>query len=292
MQAQEGDAKGAIETISAIGIKFSRVKLRKAFVLSGLARTLAERGNLAAAAIASREAMKLVSPRSGGPEKDATLVSIVGPLTDARNVEAALQYATAIRSASDRAYALTWIASSQARQGDRPAALATLRQALAIAGSLRSRHKRDEALGFIVRPQAEAGDIEAAVRTTELITDSLSRARAYREIAVVQAKSGDVAGALQTSRGIHHDSEKDDALAHIAAKQAERGDIAGALQTTTLIRTDGPSASALGQVAAMQARSGDAPGALTWASMQTSPLVKASALLGVAEGMMQGQESE
>jgi hypothetical protein len=68
--------------------------------------------------------------------------------------------------------------------------------------------------------------------------------------------------------------------------QATAGKTREALQTALSIRDDARKASAVRYVAAVQAKMGGADRLVAWASRQTPPVLQASALLGVAEGML------
>jgi hypothetical protein len=76
----------------------------------------------------------------------------------------------------------------------------------------------------------------------------------------------------------------DDALAGIAPTQAEAGDLKGALETVTRIRDETSKAAALDDLAQVLASAGHENEALVLAAQQTSPAVKARALLGVILG--------
>jgi hypothetical protein len=76
----------------------------------------------------------------------------------------------------------------------------------------------------------------------------------------------------------------DDALAGIAPAQAEAGDVKGALETVARIRDEASKAAALDDLTQVLARAGQEKDALALAAEQTSPAVKARALLGVILG--------
>jgi hypothetical protein len=89
---------------------------------------------------------------------------------------------------------------------------------------------------------------------------------------------------LRTANTIPTDQAMDDALAGIAPTQGEAGDLKGALETVARIRDETSKAAALENVTQVLARAGHEKDALDLAAQQTSPAVKARALLGVILG--------
>jgi RNA polymerase sigma factor (sigma-70 family) len=111
-------------------------------------------------------------------------------------------------------------------------------------------------------------------------------AKAYTlyHIACEQANAGDLTEAFRTANAIPLGQAKDDAPAWIAPAQAEAGDLKGALKTVARIRYESSKADALGRLAKVLARAGHEKDALDLAAKQTSPALKARALLGVILG--------
>ena len=169
----------------------------------------------------------------------------------------ALQTAGAIASAYVQASALAEIAMLQAARGDQLAAGATLRKALQVAAAVQEPVRQIPALLGIARAQTKAGDRAAAVNT-------------FR----------------QARRAIHTSDDeryKTDALLDLAMVQSGVGDFSGAVETADGIRNVYAKAHAWRVIAA--ARGGNREAVLAWIAQDGSPVKKAYALLGMAEGL-------
>jgi hypothetical protein len=103
----------------------------------------------------------------------------------------------------------------------------------------------------------------------------------------MQAEGGDVPGALRTAAHIGDPSDKFRAWQDIARAQAKAGDAAGALQTASTIEDPSDKARAWREIAKVQAKVGDTQGALSWGAAESQDFLKANALLGVAEGILE-----
>jgi tetratricopeptide (TPR) repeat protein len=285
--AEMGEGQRALELVASIPARSRRVRERKALVSSHLARILAGRGDGDVAALACKHVRENVSPKPGGRDKDATLVSIAGPLVEAGRQDEAFEFAGAIRGIPDKVHALTCIASSQRKVGNLAGALETLGRALVLATSIRHHGAKGEALAFIAVGQAEAGDVAAALGTTAGIRDAHCRNKALRDIAVAQVKAGAIRDALEIAGRIADDGDKADVLQDVAAALAQGGDISTALQTASLIADIVPRGRAITRIAEAEAKTGQAAEALEWASREEPGFVKASAFLGVAEGLLE-----
>ena len=131
------------------------------------------------------------------------------------------------------------------------------------------------ALSTIAEAQAQVGYVTEALQTVAAMTDRRNmRFAALRSIAAAQARAGDVSGALQSATAIMDGVTQISALKDIAAAQARAGDANGALGWITNYKK-GPASDVLAQI------TGD-----------TLPRVKAYALVGVAEGMLDRLEAE
>jgi tetratricopeptide (TPR) repeat protein len=178
---------------------------------------------------------------------------------------------------------------------------------------------KKQRLGRIASTQAEIGDVKGALQTFEMIRDDPEELFWLWGIAQAQAKAGDIDGAFHTYKiyKTAHDHSLDYLiLMDIAAAQAKAGDMATTKKTYQLARqaigvTEESQLTfplrkvpgiraiysfinkqhccngfALREIARSQARAGDPDGAFNWATKQISSEMKASALLGVAEGIL------
>ena len=114
------------------------------------------------------------------------------------------------------------IARNEFRRGDRPAALARLKQALEISTRIRGIRKRTVALVNIASVQAEVGDTQGALQTTVSIENLTERDSTLRTMALDRAKVGDLASARQFTDAIQDNSKKTDVSRYIEAQESAR----------------------------------------------------------------------
>jgi len=112
------------------------------------------------------------------------------------------------------------------------------------------------ALVFLVKTRARNGDVQGALRAARVYSNSDTREKAIREIAIAQAKSGDVQGARQTISLL---TDAGPALEAIAVVQAEKGDIRSARETIAGLIAPNRALEAIGE---SQIKSGNFEGAL------------------------------
>ncbi len=188
---------------------------------------------------------------------------------------------------------LTRLALTQLELGDKSGALVTvanidwdLEKAHALnqmGANLRKAGKLTEAREMLLAASQAAQRVIPSTGKGRLLTPS-AKATTLGFIAREQAKAGDVKEALRTANTIPTDQAMDDALAGIAPAQAEAGDLKGALETVARIRDETSKADALDEITQVLAGAGQEKDALALAAKQTSPAVKARALLGVILG--------
>ncbi len=163
--------------------------------------------------------------------------------------------------------------------------------ALKEIGNITDEDQKSVCLEYIARTQAKAGQVPAALQTVERIQNEIARERrrilsmgsALRGIAYAQAKAGDVPAALGTAEKcgkIVGEAGGRDlfALGLVAKAQAEAGDVAGAIRTAETINHTRSKDYALQGVASAQLKAGDMPGALRTAESIKDAKLKADAL--------------
>jgi hypothetical protein len=261
---------------------------RKANVLQAVAAAQAKAGDRAAARATLQEMFPIADklpdnlrPQGshrypGASSKALVRRAIVEAQVQLEDIEGALQTASAIDGEYAKAQALLEVGIAQLKAGKLADARKTLfRAAYAAEDSMRgiSRGGRrgrsrprvpilpvplpilGQTLGSIAEEQAKAGDIKKALETVQSIADS-PNARDFALVAIVQA-------------------------------QAQAGDVKGGLDTLERIQDENEEAFALQNLVQSLVRAGDEPGALALAARQTSPLLKAHALLAIASVKVQ-----
>jgi tetratricopeptide (TPR) repeat protein len=211
---------------------------------------------------------------------------------------------------TDRAGGLQLIALAQAELGDRKTALLTAESIpdLPPVGDQKILQFPYKEMTLVML-QAEAGDYKAAKKAAEAIDANYqggsTRAHAFRLIARAQAEGKHVKGALETADAIEHGFEKAAAYTEVAQAQARAGDRDGAAQTFEKALgfaeavPEAPSKSDLDRgyfrpsllrtLAAAQAEVGQEKAAWVWIARQSSPYLKACALVGLADGIVKRQ---
>jgi RNA polymerase sigma factor (sigma-70 family) len=257
------------------------------------------------------------------------------------NLEAAKAIAVGIAEPSEKAGALTAIASAQLRAGERESAMKTLHNALQIAQAIplvvgdkrQPSDHQPSALAAIAGVQAEAGDIEQAGKTAQAIHKAKWQDLAWVNIAIAQVRGGKCPAALRTAENINDNDWKGEALKGIVAGYILAKDLPVAEQLASQIKSPMWHGYALLEIAKAQARAGQRhaasatfrqllhnaeklednqqfgnvkPGfmsnlaraqasvgedkaAQAWIAKQTSELVTAWALLGLAQGLIDRQ---
>jgi hypothetical protein len=283
-QADLGDFTGAFRTISMI-----KDKVERADGLSQIASIQANTGNINAAfhtaetvkdmPIAKAVALLAIA-RAQAKDHDQVAVQAT--------IQEALQTALLIKPNEIRYYrTLPAIAQTQAEIGD-------IKGALKTAKMIKVEFQEDafiDAIKKIARAQACAGDIKGALETVKAINNGVEKVNALLEIAETQAEGGDIKGAFQTIKEIK--VGRFFILEKIAIAQAKAGDLTGALLTADAINVKDSvgRAHAFHAIAAARVKVGEAKKALAWASNLSTPIEKAYALLGVAEGLLSQKQA-
>jgi RNA polymerase sigma factor (sigma-70 family) len=265
-QAEVGDMAGAARTANRIQQYENKVN-----ALNALVDARVKAGDLTAARSTLNEVRRLVANHQQGGIRKFRKQGVPNPQLD--------QWRAAI-------------ALTQLQLGDKTGALltaATIESDLDKANALLqmgvnriSAGKPAEAWELLYAASSAAQSAAPPVRGDWRPRDAKPYLLSY--IACEQAKAGDLTEALRTSNAIPSGQATDDALAGIAPAQAEAGDLKGALKTVARIRFESSKADALGRLAKVLARAGHEKDALALAAQQTSPALKARALLGVILG--------
>lgn len=164
----------------------------------------------------------------------------------------AFKEAETIEYELDRLRSLKFIARTQARAGDLPAAMKTIERIQKEATSERSRKLcLPGAYSGIAFAQARAGDLKAAFDTVEKGgTDVL-------EIVSAQAETTGIADAMKTVDLKIDRKIRDFALQNISRSRAKIGDFKGAIQVADMIQSTSIKEDTYGSISAVQALNGD-----------------------------------
>jgi tetratricopeptide (TPR) repeat protein len=200
----------------------------------------------------------------------ARLATLRAQADDSDNAETLLKRAIAElprkRAAPGKSVALSEIAVAQIATGQKPAARATLQQALQADG----RRPGPEA---IARLQARAGDIAGALSTAMQVSDDATHALLIHDITTAQAEAGDVSGARATAQALTDARLQVPAWFGIIGVQTAAGDQVGAKDSVQMAQQEARAideteyrAQALAAVAAAHVKLGDVPSG--WSSFQ------------------------
>jgi RNA polymerase sigma factor (sigma-70 family) len=280
-QIASGDFKGALETAKGAG----NVPERRT-VLKAIARAQIAAGDREGAQSTLIETHGLsqenLAPPSGTPpgaeiHPRVALAAIEALLGE---FDAAQKTADSLTTASDKAEALIDLGSQLLAAGKKEEAKRVLRRAGRSAD-------RIEAQANAIRD----GMRSAAFDRSGIPPSSEARKRNLLiDIAVQQAKAGDAEGAFETVESLPAGREQ--GIDRIILALAEGADSKGALESFAKLGTTEERTHVLEGLARIMTRAGDEPGALALAAKQTSPLLKAYALLGAAEGKANLKEPE
>jgi hypothetical protein len=200
----------------------------------------------------------------------ARLATLRAQAEDSVNADVLLKRAIADlprkRGAPAKSLALCEIAVAQISTGQKPAARATLLQALQTDG-------RGPGLEAIARLQARASDIPGALNTAMQVGDDATRALLIHDITTAQAEAGDVSGARTTAQGLTDPHLQVPAWFGIIGVQTAAGDQAGAKDSVQMAQQGARAideteyrAQALAAVAAAHVKLADVPSG--WSSFQ------------------------
>jgi hypothetical protein len=260
-------------TVKAIGNEVHRVR---GWVAIAKLRAKAGKGEAARASIA--EALRAIPPET--PEDAPGQASRAGGLqlvalaqAELGDRETALLTAASIpdlppvgdEKVLQFPYKAMTLAMLRARAGDYKAAKAA---AEAIDANFQGGSTRAHAFRLIARAQAEGKDVEGALEIAAAIGHGFEKAAAHAEVARAQARAGDRDGAARTF-------EKALGLAGAVAEGPNKADLNRGYFRPTLLRA----------LAAAQAEAGQEKEAGVRIARQSSPYLKACALVGLAEGI-------
>ena len=247
-QSRVGDVAGAAETREHLKQILNQMPDTgtKESALGSAARAFAADGE----SLLAREMIARMKP---GSARDRALAHVAIVETQAGNDPAAQESIRGIETPSEAAFAREQVGSLQATRGDTPGALET-------AGAIPDPARRAKALITIAVAQAnkrQAGSASVtmarALEAAALAGPEQMDAEFFRQVAEVQVLTGDVLSAQQTVRTIQDEKHRARASWMVTHEQA-------ATEAWRL--------------------------ALTWAEEETSLLVRAYALLGVADGIL------
>lgn len=189
-------------------------------------------------------------------------------------------------------YALSSLASAQAKTGDYDGALQTIDR-------IQDSYRQVRELIKVAKTQIESGDRSGAENTFQRAKQSAGslsetrwmRADALTAIGLAQATAGHrlaagqtLAEAVESAVSIRDFLSQPRLVSRAALAQAEIGDVKEALQAVTSHLTlPAQKGDAFREIARIQARRGEFEAALAWINAQERPL-RARALLGLAEG--------
>lgn len=295
-QARTGDIKGAVRTASAI-----RQDAQKTYALKGIVTRQAEASDVKGALATARTikedlkrvealvAVARVQFRKG--EAAAAKERFLEARQVADNTKSGL-------TGQEPTLALLEVADALAEIGDKQGALRITKEVQdskvlpAPTDPLQSTgHWR------LALVQCKAGDFKGARRTAESIEDRGMQSRTWYHIALVQMKAGDVAAGTKTIEMVSEDWQKSYLQMELAKALARKGDREGASaafqQALSFVERDPePPHPRLTKLLHLkwlvkeQALAGHEKEAMTWIESQTSPELRAAALLGLAKGLL------
>jgi tetratricopeptide (TPR) repeat protein len=290
-RAEAGDRAGAFQTASAIRDPYLKAgAFRKVAVAPPI---LQDRAGALEVLKQALDGAKAIPDEN---ERADALGSIALAYVEAGDASKALRTAAMIESAvvaTTQAEVLRMIAIMQARAGEIQGAFWTV-------GSIANPYMEASARAEIAVVQAERGDpiaasatLRKAAQVAAAVRESVAKAPALLGIAQAYARVGDRASAARTFQQARQavrvsDDERyqADALLDVAMVQSNAGDFSGAVETADGIRDVYARAHAWRVIAAAQSGNGNRERVLSWLAKEGSPVKKAYALLGVAEGLL------
>ena len=238
------------------------------------------------AQIASAEAVP-----SPGNDAQGIAASASAAPAGAKNVAKALDLADSYRDLSgfDKSNALLRIAAAQSSLSD-------FRGALQTASKITDGFAKNQALTLIAVAQAKAGDVSGAQQTANSIVNDASaknREDALAEVSIALAYAGDIPSAEKVENLLPMDYDVSAVTSELAIAQAQAGDAKTALLTIDRLSEHDRRAwrfriAAVYGIAKAQGRTGDATGTRAWITALGSQELEASALTGLAEGLVEG----
>ena len=200
---------------------------------------------------------------------------------EAGDVKGALAAAAAIDGEQARHAVRMTAAHAQLKARDLKGALETLAPVPAEA-------RFPSFLQELARAQAEAKQGEEALKTARSIRDPFARTWAL----IWAGSAGGDARVLEEARKAADEvpdatGNRATLLVHIAAARAAAGDLPGALE---MMKASPDAARAAREIAKARARAGEGAATRTWAAGLGAGAVRASALLGAAEGLIERRD--
>ena len=296
-RAEAGDREGALQTAAGI---------RDPYLKAGAFRKIAVAQAILKDRAGARDILKQALDSAGTIQNENEKADALGGITmaflAAGDVPGAFRTTALIESAfagkplpdvavTTKAEALRAIAIAQVRAGDSQGALQTV-------GSMGNPYMQASALAEIAVVQAERGDqlaagatLRKAAQVASAIRDFVAKAPALLGVAQAYARVGDRATAVkifrqarQTVRVSDDERYKTDALMNLAMVQSGAGDFSGAVETADGMQDVYAKAHAWRVIATAQGAHREQ--VLSWLAKDGSPVKKAYALLGVAEGLL------
>jgi len=294
-QNRAGDKAGAARTLREAAVwiilkmrEGQRSDAHRRFAISSLASIASMQSRMgdARSAAETREEMRKILEEIQNPAtRDSALASTVRALAASGDFVFAREIAEQMKQGGHRDSALASIAEEEARAGNLPAARGTIDTMEAPSEIARAR----TSVGLI---QTNQGDPLGAIQTASSISDPKARAEALIALAgtFARKKQGEpavsaLAQGLEAAQIAGKEKMEPQFWRDVVGVQAWSGNVLDALQTTRRIQDEASRAWAIQFVTHKESAAGDWRLALSWAEEETSPLVRAYALLGVADGL-------
>jgi len=279
-QTEGGIVRGALQTALSSGGPGDKAK-----GLLAVGAAQARMGDGVGAKRTFRQALDAGARIRDKLGRDALFRSIAVAQAEAGDSRAASQTISRIHGKLDRACALGGVAVAQARRGDQGSSAKSFQQSVRVATTIAETSWKSQVLLDIATAQAQMGHLGDSLKTASMIPQDGWKACALQHIAGAHANAGDAGGALGIAAGITDETMKRVALLRIASVLARAGDVPRALQIAPL-GDEFMKRRAIRGIAAALAMVGDTSGARRMAESQGDPLVRASTLLGVTEGLL------
>jgi len=295
IQAQQGDSKVARQTASRI--KHSGTAARSWLEL---ARVQAQRKEEASATdslgLAIRKGDEIKNPEwaIGFLQDIASLQAEIGSKKESQSTfQKALQILDRNDAIPHRHAYYRRLALDMGKAGFRELSVETFQKALKLSGvnDLGIKDKelqgifQTAAISVTAEAQAKAGLITEAIQTAKRISDDFQRDLTIAEIGEQQALRGDLQGALDTAKLLRDKGRRDWIHYAVADIELDRGEWKAALKRGLNMEDSYKKALILRRAGRTQARN-DFGSAMQWCRQLQSPEVRARALLGIAEGIL------
>jgi hypothetical protein len=306
---EAGDKEGIRQVISEL-----RNRRHRTHITARIAGALANSGDANAAKQFMEEERTIAQTNDEWVLRDLiTAQATSGDISGALAAVSTLSDKALLSGPSQRDWAYMSIADIQRRQGDARGAVSTaqrIQEARSRNETLSNlavhlidvgdfRHAL-EATAAIDHPYwkptratclALTGNMKEATETARAITREDDRSRAFQGIVEARLKSEDLAGALHVAPSVTSDPYSGFAWKAIAIAQAQEGQLSAAQQSVEKQNERGkPEVLRLVAKALIQAT--DASEVLKWAKSYKDSYEQAFALLGAAEGLLEGRRDK